>query len=393
MVRIAGVDYYCGKHGDPKTEAKYKLLISEWLANQQTFEAKRQHKKSIEDISVCYLEYAKSYYDSRDYGCLKLIVQTTLGLYRERDADSFSSTEFKTVREQFAKEKFRKVRSRQYVNKCMAWLIRMFAWCTGEGLVRPEVVAMLREIPALRKGKTTIPESAKSRMRSKLVMQSIVEATLPRLPKVVADMVRLQQLLGCRPGELCTIKPSMIVSTTEVWTIGLEEHKTEHHDHERTIYVGPKAQAILKKYLDRPGDSYCFSPREAVEQHRAAKTASRKTPPNQGNHSGYSASTRAGATKAKYNKCYNTASYGHSIARACKLTWPAPEGLDAEQVKQWDAQHRWTPHQLRHSAGQEIRIQFGLEHVAAVLGHADIETSKIYSTIRADQAIEAARTR
>jgi integrase len=269
----------------------------------------------------------------------------------------------------------------------------MFSWCTGEGLVKPDVVAVLREIPALRKGKTPIPESAKSRQKSKLVSQSIVEATLPNLPDVVADMVRLQQLLGCRPGELCGIKPSMVVSTTEIWTIGLAEHKTEHHDHERTIYVGPRAQAILVRYLDRPADAYCFSPKEAMAQHRAKKSAKRTTPPNQGNRSGYNDSTRGGAAKARYNDHYSASSYGHSISRACKATWPAPEGLDAEQTCQWHSQHRWTPHQLRHAAGQEIRTQFGLEHVAAVLGHADIETSKIYSAVRADQAIEAAKTR
>lgn len=393
VVRISGVDYYCGKHGDPNTEAKYRLLISEWLANQQTFEAKRQPKKTLEDLCVCYLEYAKDYYDKRDYGNIKLVVQTTLQLYKSLDADSFSSTEFKTIREQFASEKVRRTRSRQYVNKCMACLIRMFSWCTGEGLVKPDVVAVLREIPSLRKGKTKIPESAKSQMKSKLVPQAIVDATLPNLPDTVADMVRLQQLLGCRPGELCGIKPAMIDRTSEIWSIGLDEHKTEHHDHERTIYVGPRAQAILLKYLDRPAATYCFSPKEAMAQHRAKKTANRTTPPNQGNRSGYNQCSRGGAAKARYNDQYNTASYGHSISRACKATWPAPEGLDAEQTRQWHAKHRWTPHQLRHAAGQEIRTQFSLEHVAAVLGHADIETSKIYSAIRAEQAIEAAKTR
>lgn len=393
VVRISGVDYYCGKHGDPKTEAKYRGLIAEWLANKQTFEIKKQPKKTIEDLSIAYLEYAKAYYEPKEYNNIRLIVQTALALYRELDADTFSSTEFKTVRTQFANDKILRTRSRQYVNKCMACLIRMFSWCTGEGLVKPDVVAVLREIPALRKGKTTVPESPKSRLKSKLVPQAIVDATLPHLPQVVADMVRLQQLLGCRPGELCGIKPAMIDRNGEVWTIQLDHHKTEHHDQERTLYAGPKSQAILTRYLDRPLDAFCFSPGEAMAQHRAKKSADRTTPPNQGNRSGYNQCSRAGAAKARYNDQYTTSSYGHSISRACKATWPAPEGLDAEQTRQWHARHRWTPHQLRHAAGQEIRIQFGLEHVAAVLGHADIETSKIYSTIRAAQAIEAAKTR
>ena len=302
VVRISGVDYYCGKHGDPKTEAKYRGLIAEWLANQQTFEIKRQPKKTIEDLSIAYLEHAKSYYEPKQYSNIRLIVQTALSLYRQLEADSFSSTEFKTVRSQFASDKILRTRSRQYVNKCMGCLIRMFSWCTGEGLVKPDVVAVLREIPSLRKGKTTVPESPKSRLKSKLVPQSIVDATLPHLPQVVADMVRLQQLIGCRPGELCGIKPAMIDQTGEVWTIQLDHHKTEHHDQERTLYAGPKSQAILSRYLDRPSDAFCFSPKEAMAQHRAKKSADRTTPPNQGNRSGYSASTRAGAAKARYNR-------------------------------------------------------------------------------------------
>jgi hypothetical protein len=35
------------------------------------------------------------------------------------------------------------------------------------------------------------------------VDDEVVEATLPYLPEIVADMVRLQRLTGARPGEVC----------------------------------------------------------------------------------------------------------------------------------------------------------------------------------------------
>ncbi len=40
------------------------------------------------------------------------------------------------------------------------------------------------------------------------VDDSIIEATLPHLQPVVADMVRLQRLTGARPGEICSIRPA-----------------------------------------------------------------------------------------------------------------------------------------------------------------------------------------
>ena len=41
-----------------------------------------------------------------------------------------------------------------------------------------------------------------------------------------AGMVRFQQLVGCRPGELVKITLGMVNRGGEFWTITLSEHKT-----------------------------------------------------------------------------------------------------------------------------------------------------------------------
>ena len=42
-----------------------------------------------------------------------------------------------------------------------------------------------------------------------------------------------------------------------------ESHKTEHHGRERVIFIGPKAQDVLRPYLLRDKIGYCFVPAES----------------------------------------------------------------------------------------------------------------------------------
>ena len=60
-----------------------------------------------------------------------------------------------------------------------------------------------------------------------------IDAVLPLLRQVVADMVHFQRLTGCRPGEVIRITPADADRSGEVWTISLADHKTVHHDNTR----------------------------------------------------------------------------------------------------------------------------------------------------------------
>ncbi len=66
---------------------------------------------------------------------------------------------------------------------------------------------------ALKRGRCHAPEAPKIVP----VSDAVVEATLPHLTAVVADMVRLQRLLGCRPGEICDLTPRIIDRSKAVW--------------------------------------------------------------------------------------------------------------------------------------------------------------------------------
>lgn len=113
----------------------------------------------------------------------------------------------------------------------------------SEELVAPAVLHSLQAVVGLRKGRTPAREGRKVLP----VDPTIVEATLPYLSPITADLVRLQLLLGCRPGELFELRPCALNrSSDDVWVFQPAHHKTEHHGHSRPIFIGPRAQSRLK---------------------------------------------------------------------------------------------------------------------------------------------------
>lgn len=185
-------------------------------------------------------------------------------------------------------------------------------------------------------------------------------------------MVRLQRLTGMRPAEVCQIRPADLDRTGEVWVFRPSSHKTEHHGRERSIYIGPRAQAILLGYLARDPESCCFQPRDSEARRRERQHAERVTPIGYGNRPGTNRKrephTAAGAR-------YTTSSYRRAIQRAC----------DRVGVP------RWAPNRLRHAAATEVRAKFGLEAAQIVLGHAGADVTQVYAERDAAKGVEVAR--
>jgi integrase len=167
-------------------------------------------------------------------------------------------------------------------------------------------------------------------------------------------------------------------------------HKGEIYDRERCIYIGPKGQNILRPFLLRPTDAFCFSPAESMEWHRAERHADRKTPASCGNTIG---SNRKRRPKRTPRDKYDVASYRRAIHRACDVAFPAPENIatNAAALVTWQSNHRWSPHQLRHSMATRVRREFDIEAAKAVLGHAATNVTGIYAEVDRQRAIEVAK--
>ena len=63
------------------------------------------------------------------------------------------------------------------------------------------------------------------------------------------------------------------------------------------------------------------------------------------------------------------------------------QGLAAE----WRAKNCWSPNQLRHAAGTEVRRLFGLEAAQVILGHAKADVTQVYAERDMAMAAEVMR--
>jgi integrase len=88
---------------------------------------------------------------------------------------------------------------------------------------------------------------------------------------------------------------------------------------------------------------------------------------------------------------YDVGAYRHAIERACDRAFPAPKDLSAAEKRTGRRDHRWTPHRLRHLAGETVRASFGLDGVQAHLGHRNARVSEVYAELSTAKAVEIAR--
>lgn len=227
----------------------------------------------------------------------------------------------------------------------------------------------LKAVERLRKGRTDAAECR----RVPAADTVIVDATLPHLPPIIADMVRLQRATAMRPMEVTAIRPMDVDRSRDIWIYIPSTHKTEHHGRARIIPIGPEGQRILAPYLLRTAESFCFSPIESVEQRRRQKSLARTTPMSCGNRPG---SNRKRRPKRTQRSRYDSVTYSRRIREVCLRKSIAP----------------WAPNQLRKLAATNIRRICDLEAAQVILGHSSkAVTEAYYADPNIQAAIEVAR--
>lgn len=220
-------------------------------------------------------------------------------------------------------------------------------------------------------------------------------------------MVRLQLLTGMRSGEVCVMRTADIdTSSADVWIYRPTQHKTQHHGKGRDVAIGPKAIAVLRPWLRPALDAYLFSPAAAVQAQHAARAVARTTPAGRGNGPG---TNRVKKPKRAAGDRYTTVTYRRAVYRACDRTWPLSKSLrprrgerlpawrarltpaERKAVADWQASHRWHPHQLRHTFATAARKSFSLDHAQKALGHSHSAVTERYAQVALEKAVEVAR--
>lgn len=365
VVRINGRDVYLGKYNSPESWVRYHREVAEHLEtllpsvdNRSAANPKSAAPVlSVKRLCLAYFEHADSYYRKNEKPTtevhrLRSALRSLIQLYGSSPARSVRPKHLKRVRSKYIEAGL----ARGTINSHIHRIRRMFRWAVEEDLLPPSVVRRLACLRGLGKNRSAAREASPVVPVNDLS----VEAALPFMPLPVQAMVRLQRLAGCRPGEICILRPIDVHRNGDVWMYKPATHKTEQHDIERRVYLGPRAQEVLLPWLEREPTAYCFSPAEAAARQLAAKHAARKTPLKYGNRPG---SNRKANPMRKPKDCYTTASYRRAIERACERAKIAP----------------WTPNRLRHTRATELRRLHGLDAAQVVLGHSDAFVTQIYA--------------
>jgi len=211
VVTIAGQDRYLGPYGTKVSKFEYDRLVQEWLvAGRSTVPTAEAEPLTITELISRYWEFAKKYYrkNGEPTGTadnLKPVLRLLRRTYGHSKLDEFGPLALESLQNQMIEAGH----SRRYINDNVDRIRRMFRWGVAKELVRLEVSQRLNAVLSLAKGRS----DAKETDPVSPVRDAVVEATLPHLSPVVADMVRFQRLTRCRPSEVCIIRPSDVETT------------------------------------------------------------------------------------------------------------------------------------------------------------------------------------
>jgi integrase len=391
-------DLLLGPHDSPQSHEEYARILQTLAVNGGRYPTAPQPTPvtdlSVNELCLAYWRHAEAYYvkDGRptsERHAIRVPLRYVKQLYGPTPAKDFRPAALKQVRQKliehaitrkikvmdpetgkvrWEEKVLRKGLARRTINKLVARVKRMFGWAVAEELLPASVHDALLRLKGLRKGKG----QGREKPRIKPVAADVVEATLLHLPPVVRAMVEVQRLTGARPQDVVGMRPVDIDMTGNVWEYRPAHYKTEHRndeddpDRERVIFVGPRAQEVVKPWLPLAVDAFIFRPAVSEELRNARRRQERRSPmtPSQAKRQ------RKAKRKRPPRDGYDVSSYRRAIRRAyLKVGIPI-----------------WAPNQLRHARGTEIRRRYGLEASQAVLGHAELGVTQVYAEVDADTA-------
>jgi integrase len=373
VVTINGRDHYLGAFGTPESRAEYDRIIAEYLANWQTRSAIspaidagsiQSNDLTINEMLLAFWRHAERHYrtpsgaPSKELANFRDAFRPLRQLYGCTIAREFSPLKLKALRQTMIDAGL----CRNTINQRIGRIVHVFKWAGSEELVPANVHLSLKTVSGLQKGRTDARESKPIRP----VPDAFVDAIRPQVCRQIWAMVEVQRLTGMRPGEVCRMRTCDLDTSGSVWVYKPSDHKMLYRDRERMIYIGPRAQMILKPWLKTDLGAYLFSPAEARTERFAAMRKRRKTPiqPSQRYRRKVGAKQRPG-------KHYTTRTYHNAVMNAC---------LKA------DVPH-WHPNQLRHNAATRLRKEFGLDVARVILGHSSPIVTEVYAEVDREKAI------
>jgi integrase len=362
VVRVDGRDIYLGKYNSPESWERYYRILAQRRVAGRAMTGRLTDDGDPPDLSVnelllAFWDHATTYYRRGDgtptpeLENLRLALRLLKLLYGTSPAREFGPKALKAVRQAMVESGL----CRRTVNQRIARVVRVFRFGVENELVPAAVHHALKAVPGLRAGRSGAREGRKVTAAP----DGHVDAVRPFLSRQLWAVVELQRLTGMRSGEALAMRGCDLDTAGDVWVYRPARHKTEHHGKVRQVPLGPRAQAVLRPWLRADPSEYLFQPREAKEEHLAARRRGRRTPltPSQ------AARRRKADPRRAPRDHYDPRSYFHAVERACERA-----GVP-----------RWHPHQLRHGVATRLCRAFGLDAARVVLGHGSPRVTEAYA--------------
>lgn len=387
-IRVNGREIYLGEWQSAESWQRYYAACAKIKAGETPTEKPQLPPRSIrvDELVAAYLEHAEDYYRSNWRNARYHILPGTnilLSLFAAQPVSEFGPLKLKRVIEQLlingdqrkeVKRNGWKPLSQSSIRQYLGALKLLFKWGVSAELVPSSVADALQYVEPPRPGRGKLGEKVRKNRDIKPVTNAEIAAVLPHLSPEVAAMVQVQLLAVMRPDEVTIIRPcdldmSQATKKRPNWIYRPAKHKTDYIEGQevKEILIGPKAQKILKPFIDdcdRPTD-YLFSPKK-VAARAIAKQCDENETPN---------SRRRAASLARLNQLrpprdhYDDSTYRGAVHRACRAAKIA----------------EWSPNQLRHAGGTEIRALAakydltGAEAAQLTLQHRNLSTTEIYA--------------
>jgi integrase len=359
-VTLDGHTHYLGKYGTSESREKYDCLIAEWLAtNRQSGRPRADHGPSVVEAVLAYDQHAAEYYRNspKERDKVRLSLRPLTALYGRSPIRQFDSLALEAVRDRMIDADL----ARTTINERICVIKRFIRWAVQKKLAPAAVYGEVCTVGGLKAGRTRARETTRIRPAP----DADVDAVVAVVNRHVAALIKLQRVTGARSGELVIMRARDIDMTDQIWVYKPTRHKTQHLGRVREIFLGRRAQDVIKPFLGDAPDVFLFSPAKAREERYVLLRQQRKStvPPSQRNR-------RTSEPKRAPGRRYTTYSLRKAVVTACKKI-----GVPT-----------WFPHQLRHAVATRLRREFGLEAARTVLGHASASVTERYAAQDRDQA-------
>ena len=337
VVTIRGKTHYLGPFGSDDSRRKYGEVLAaassgvaiDPLAKPSQQSTVGDPGPSVAVLCVAFLDFAESYYvkdgqQTDEVDCYRSLIRVLRQTHGLTSISQFGPNHLRAVRDAMIAADW----SRGYINRQINRLRHMVKWAVGRDMVEPSVLERLRAVEPLTAGRS---QARETRPRGSVPEASIAAVKAKIRSRKAKALIDLQLATAARPGELLQLTTQMIDQSTDVWTVSLTSHKTQHFGKSRILAFGPKAQAVLSPFLrpDAPDEPLFSIKRNTYEQ---------------------------------------------IVRNAC----------DRAGVP------RFVPHELRHTGGTHYHDELGFEAARAMLGHARPDMTAHYSNNLRDKAIAAA---